>query len=142
MANAPRRKLFEGLDIRSVWVEEEQQWYYSITDMVRVVAGTYDPDGYLRHCLRSRNKYFTEHWNTLSKPMVVPNKDGDKRRIMMANSYGILRILIEMPAVMALPYKVLLTYYASAYLDTADKIELPPQYPFPDFGTKSDSDKS
>lgn len=31
-------KLFQGKSIRSAWNEEEQQWYFSILDVVQVLT--------------------------------------------------------------------------------------------------------
>ena len=131
---AKKAKLFNNTPIRAIWVEEDQDWYYSITDAVVFFTNTLDPKGYISY-IKNGNPYFAKHWNTISKPLVVPNKYGEKCRIMMANSYGILRIIVELPAVLSTPTKLLASLYASNRLRYVEKVEIPPQYPFPGFNT-------
>lgn len=39
-------KLFEDSKIRSVWDEEEQQWYFSVVDVVAVLTESVNPRDY------------------------------------------------------------------------------------------------
>ena len=39
-------KLFESKQIRSVWNEEEQKWYFSIIDIIEILTGTDRPRKY------------------------------------------------------------------------------------------------
>ena len=39
-------KLFEQRQIRSVWKEEEEKWYFSIIDVIEVLTGTDRPRKY------------------------------------------------------------------------------------------------
>lgn len=47
-------KLFQDKKIRSVWNEEEQQWYFSIIDVVEVLTDSVDPKQYIKK-MRSRD---------------------------------------------------------------------------------------
>lgn len=40
-------KLFQEKKIRSVWNEEEQQWYFSVVDVVGVLTDSVNPTDYL-----------------------------------------------------------------------------------------------
>lgn len=39
-------KLFEDIEIRSIWNEDEQQWYFSVVDIVAVLSGSSQPRKY------------------------------------------------------------------------------------------------
>ena len=39
-------QLFEGKEICSVWVEDEEEWYFSIVDVVGVLSDSPDPGNY------------------------------------------------------------------------------------------------
>lgn len=41
-------KLFQSAKIRSVWNEEEQQWYFSVVDIVGALTDSVNPTDYLK----------------------------------------------------------------------------------------------
>lgn len=41
-------QLFENQPIRTAWVEDEEEWYFSIVDVVGALAGSKDPTSYWR----------------------------------------------------------------------------------------------
>ena len=41
-------KLFQSAKIRSVWDEEEQQWYFSVVDIVGALTDSSNPTDYLK----------------------------------------------------------------------------------------------
>ena len=45
MAN-DKVQLFEDQPIRTAWVEEEEEWYFSVVDVVGVLAESKDPISY------------------------------------------------------------------------------------------------
>jgi len=50
MKNAKSKKIaiFEGKQIRRVWDEEKELWYFSVSDVIRVLTGSVDPVAYWR----------------------------------------------------------------------------------------------
>ena len=48
-------KLFQEKKIRSVWNEEEQQWYFSVVDVVGVLTDSVNPTDYLKK-MRKRDE--------------------------------------------------------------------------------------
>jgi len=42
MKNKNEVELFEEQQIRSVWNEEDENWYFVVSDVVRVLTGTAD----------------------------------------------------------------------------------------------------
>ena len=41
-------KLFESKEIRSVWNETEEQWYFSVVDIVGILTDSANPTDYLK----------------------------------------------------------------------------------------------
>ena len=39
-------KLFEEKQVRSIWNDDEEKWYFSIVDLVRVLSGSIDTQAY------------------------------------------------------------------------------------------------
>ena len=46
--------LFENKKIRSVWVEAEEEWYFSVVDVVGALTDSADPKQYIKK-MRSRD---------------------------------------------------------------------------------------
>ncbi len=51
-------KLFESKQIRSVWNEVEQQWYFSVVDIVEVLTDSINPTDYLKKMRKRDVGYF------------------------------------------------------------------------------------
>lgn len=47
-------KVFENKKIRSVWNEEEEEWYFSVVDVIEVFTDSINPTDYLKK-LRKRD---------------------------------------------------------------------------------------
>lgn len=41
-------KLFQDKKIRSIWNEEEEQWYFSVVDVVAALTDSVNPTDYLK----------------------------------------------------------------------------------------------
>ena len=71
-------KLFQGKSIRSAWNEEEQQWYFSILDVVQVLT---------------RDEMLNLNWGTICTPVQMTAEDGKRRKIQAANIKGLFHII-------------------------------------------------
>ena len=49
-------KMFEGNNIRSVWNEKEEEWYFSVKDVVNALAEPADVSDYLKK-MKQRDDY-------------------------------------------------------------------------------------
>lgn len=47
-------KFFEGKQIRSYWNEKEEQWYFSVVDIIEALTNSVNPTDYLKK-LRKRD---------------------------------------------------------------------------------------
>lgn len=58
--------LFEGDEIRRIMFDNE--WYYSIEDVVKVLTDSVDPKGYIKD-MRRRDPIFSEGWGQIATPL-------------------------------------------------------------------------
>lgn len=58
-------KLFQSAKIRSVWNEEEQQWYFSVVDIVGALTDSVNPTAYLKNT-QKRSRALDLHSDKLS----------------------------------------------------------------------------
>lgn len=56
-------KLFQDQRIRSTWNEEEEQWYFSIEDIVAALTDSADPKQYIKR-MRARDTQLQFNWGT------------------------------------------------------------------------------
>ena len=60
-------KLFQDTKIRSVWNEEEEQWYFSVVDVVEALTDSINPTDYLKK-LRKRDNALANYIGTNCPP--------------------------------------------------------------------------
>ena len=48
MAENEKNELYEDQLIRTAWNETEEEWYFSVVDVVRVLTDSKDPTAYWR----------------------------------------------------------------------------------------------
>lgn len=97
-------KLFQSAKIRSVWNEEEQQWYFSVVDVVGALTDSTDPKQYLKK-MRSRDSELNSKWGTICTLLKLLAPDGKMRKSQTATTKGILRIIQSIPSPKAEPFK-------------------------------------
>jgi len=57
-------KLFESKQIRSIWDEKNQKWYFSVQDVVGVLTDSADVKQYIKRML-SRDESLKNNWGTI-----------------------------------------------------------------------------
>lgn len=114
-------KLFQEKKIRSVWNEEEQQWYFSIVDVVEALTDSADPKQYIKK-MRSRDEMLKLNWGTICTPVQMMAEDGKKRKIQAANMKGLFRIIQSIPSTKAEPFKL---WLAQVGYERVQEIENP-----------------
>lgn len=95
--------LFDDAPVRRVWVEEEERWYFVINDVIKVLAESSDPAGYIKD-MRRRDKGIAEGWGQIATLLSVETKGG-KQSLNCANVEGIFRIIQSIPSKRAEPFK-------------------------------------
>ena len=97
-------RLFEDRKIRTAWDEEQEEWYFSVQDVVAVLAESSDPKQYIKK-MRARDPELSANWGTICTPVQMPAADGKMRKIQAADTEGLLRIIQSIPSPKAEPFK-------------------------------------
>ena len=103
MSDIEKIQLFEDQKVRTIWVEGEEKWYFSIKDVVLVLADTKDPKDYLSK-MRRREPELAKGWGQIVHPLVVRTPGGPQKQ-NFANLEGMFRIIQSIPSKKAEPFK-------------------------------------
>ena len=109
-------KLFENKVVRSHWDAEQEEWYFSVVDVIEVLTESKDAKQYLKK-MRSRDLELNSNWGTICTLVKMVGKDGKLREIQAANTAGILRLIQSIPSSKAEPFKLWLAQIGSERLD-------------------------
>ena len=118
-------KLFESKQIRSVWNEQEQKWYFVVEDVIAVLTDSNDPKQYLKR-MRQRDEELAKGWVQFV-PTLEVDTAGGKQKMGCANAQGLLRIIQSIPSPKAEPFKLWLAKVGSDRLDEIENPELAAQ---------------
>ena len=101
-------QLFEEQPIRTAWVEDEEEWYFSIVDVVRVLTEQPNTDGARNYwkVLKNRIKEEGNELVTNCNQLKMRAQDGKMRLTDVANTEQLLRIIQSIPSKKAEPFKV------------------------------------
>ena len=77
-------QLFEDQPIRTAWVEDEEEWYFSIVDVVGALAESKDPTSYWRK-LKQRLKEEGHETVTNYHALKMTAQDGKKMCLLLEN---------------------------------------------------------
>ena len=120
-------KLFENKEIRSYWDEVEQQWYFSIIDIVAVLTDSSNPrDYWFKMKLRVKTEAGLE-LSTICRQFKMKATDGKMRMTDAADAKVLLRIIQSIPSPKAEPFKMWLAKVGSDRLDEIENPELATQ---------------
>ena len=98
-------ELFEDQPIRTAWVEEEEEWYFSIIDVVQVLTESADGRKYWNKLKQRLNKEGSQ-LVTNCHQLKMTARDGKKRMTDVANTEQLLRIIQSIPSKKAEPFKL------------------------------------
>ena len=120
-------KLFESKQIRSVWNEEDQKWYFSVVDVVEVLTDSTNPrDYWFKMKIRVKTEDGLE-LSTICRQFKMKATDDKMRETDVADSKTLLRIIQSIPSPRAEPFKLWLAQVGSDRLDEIENPELAAQ---------------
>lgn len=90
-------KAFEDKQIRTAWNAEQEEWYFSVVDIVAVLTDSADPKQYIKK-MRARDPELNLKWGTICTLVAMPTVDGKMRKIQAAKMEGVLRIIQSVPS--------------------------------------------
>lgn len=97
-------KTFEDNPIRSIWIEEEDEWYFSVIDVVKALTKSENPQTYWR-VLKKRLKEEGNESVTNCNAFKLRAADGKMRLTDVANIQQLFRIIQSIPSPKAEPFK-------------------------------------
>ena len=109
-------KVFENKKIRTQWNEQEEDWYFSLVDIVAVLTDTTNPTDYLKK-MRKRDAELGTYLGTTCPQVEMVGQNGLKRKVLAGNTKTVLRLIQSIPSKKAEPFKVWLAQVGSERLD-------------------------
>jgi len=97
-------KLFESKQVRSVWNETEQKWYFSIIDVVEILSGSPRPRKYWNALKTKLQQEGSELSHKLGQ-LKMEAEDGKLRLTDVADVEQLLRLIQSIPSPKAEPFK-------------------------------------
>ena len=108
--------LFEENEIRSIWDNEKEEYYFSVIDVISVLTESKDPSHYWR-TLKSRMIQEGNETVTNCDTFKLKAKDGKMRNTDMLETNGIFRLIESIPSPKAEPFKMWLANLGSERID-------------------------
>jgi len=109
-------KLFENKNIRTLWDEKQEKWYFSIVDVIAALTGTDRPRKYwsdLKTKLKQEGSELSEKIGQLK----MQSTDGKFYNTDVADTEQLLRLIQSVPSKKAEPFKLWLARVGSERVD-------------------------
>ena len=116
-------QLFEQRQVRSIWDEETEEWYFSIVDVVGVLTDSLNPNNYWK-VLKSRLKKEGSQLVTNCNQLKMQSSDGKYYKTDVADTEQLFRLIQSIPSPKAEPFKLWLAEVAKQRLDQLQDPEL------------------
>jgi len=116
MNNQTAIKLFEAKQVRTAWNVDEEEWYFSVIDVVEVLTDSPRPRKYW-NALKTKLKEEGSELSHILGQLKLPAEDGKMRLTDVATTEQIFRIIQSIPSPKAEPFKQWLAQIAKNCLN-------------------------
>ena len=116
-------RIFDERNIRSLWDDEQEEWYFSIIDVVAVLTDSINPTGYWRK-LKERLKKEGNQSVTNCHALKMRAQDGKMRKTDCATTEQLFRLIQSIPSPKTEPFKLWMAQVASERIDQIQDPEL------------------
>ena len=99
-------KLFEGSEIRSIWNSDEEDYYFSIVDVISALTNANIPRNYWSDLKRKLISEGSELHEKIVQLKFTSKKDGKRYLTDTLNTEGIFRLIESVPSPKAEPFKL------------------------------------
>ena len=116
-------KLFEQKQVRASWNEEEEQWYFSIIDVIQILTDSERPRKYwsdLKAKLKKEGSEVSEKIGQLK----MQAYDGKLRKTDVADTEQLFRLIQSIPSPKAEPFKLWIAKVARERIDEIEDPEI------------------
>jgi len=110
--------LFEGKEIRSIWNSEEEEYYFSVVDVIEVLTNSSNPRNYWNMLkIRLKNEEGSELYTNCVQLKMKSLKDGKMYKTDTLDTAGIFRLIESIPSKKAEPFKIWLANLGKERVD-------------------------
>lgn len=105
MAEQNEIQLFDGKQVRYVWDEQQEKYFFSVVDVIKVLTDSLDAAAYWRK-LKQRLKEEGNETVTNCHTLKFPAADGKLRLTDVADTEQVFRLIQSVPSKKAEPFKL------------------------------------
>ena len=116
-------RLFEERKVRAIWDDEQEEWYFSIVDVIQILTDSADGRKYWNK-LKQRLKEEGSELVTNCHQLKLRATDGKMRLTDVANTEQLFRLIQSVPSPKAEPFKLWIAQVAKERLDQMQDPEL------------------
>ena len=109
--------LFEGSQIRSVWDNNKEDYYFSVVDVISALTGSSNPRDYWFKLKIRMTEEEKSELSTKCRRLKMKAQDGKFRETDVLDTKGILRLIESVPSQKAEPFKLWLASLGSERID-------------------------
>ena len=109
--------LFEGKEIRSIWNNENQEYYFSVIDVIDVLTNSKTPKRYWSDLKNKLINEGSQLYDKIVQLKLKSSKDGKKYLTDTLDTKGIFRLIESVPSPKAEPFKLWLANLGSDRID-------------------------
>ena len=110
-------KMFEGSQIRSVWDNERDEWYFSVVDVIGSLTESNNPRDYWYRVKKRMSEEERSELSTFCRQLKLKSTDGKSYKTDVADMQGIFRIIQSVPSPKAEPFKMWLAEVGKERID-------------------------
>ena len=105
MADQNEIQLFDGKQVRYVWDEEQEKYFFSVVDVIQVLTDSENPRKYWS-VLKTRLKQEGSEMATNCSQLKLPASDGKSYLTDVADTEQVFRLIQSVPSKKAEPFKL------------------------------------
>jgi hypothetical protein len=119
-------KLFEQKEVRSIWSDEDEKWYFSIIDIISILTDQPTHQGARNYWKVLKNRLLKEGNETVTNcnRLKLLAEDGKMRETDVADTEQLFRLIQSVPSPKAEPFKMWLAQVGRERIDEIEDPEL------------------
>ena len=133
-------KLFEERNVRTIWDDTQEKWYFSVVDVIAILTDSPTPRNYWK-VLKNRLKKEGNESVTNCNQLKLVSSDGKRYLTDVADQEQLFRIIQSVPSPKAEPFKQWMAMVASQRIDQMQDPELSIQQAIADYTRLGYSEK-
>ena len=115
-------QLFEQKQVRTLWDESQEKWFFVISDVVGALTDSVNPTDYIKK-MKKRDPMLAQGRGQIVTPLSIQTTGG-KQKVNCADTEGIFRLIQSVPSPKAEPFKQWMAQVASERLNQMQDPEL------------------